>query len=702
MRSSATAEDLPTASFAGQQETFLNVVGDEKLLQKIKECFASLFTARAISYRVDKGFDHFQVKLSVGVQKMVRSDISSSGVMFTIEPDIGLNNVIVINSIFGLGELIVQGKIIPDEFVIFKHGLEKGLKSIIEKKLGNKISKIVYTRRHSLSFGGQGGENTIKEIKTTEQEKNNFSLNDDEVVELANFGLLIEKHYGKAMDIEWAKDGIDGKIYIVQARPETVQSSRDKSSYFEYKLKQFLNKPELKGIAIGSKIANGRARIIKNANEIEKFKEGEILITEMTDPDWEPIMKIASGIITEKGGRTAHAAIVSRELGIACVVGVSGAMNKIKNGDEITIDRSSGSVGKIYKGIIEFEIIENRILEIPKTKTKIMMNIGSPDEAFEKYYLPVDGIGLAREEFIIAGDIGIHPNTLINYEDIRKSQDTRHKTQENFNSQILRVKFDELIKKVDELTVGYEDKKQFYVDKLASGVAKIATAFYPRKVIVRFSDFKTNEYKNLLGGELYEPEESNPMIGWRGASRYYDEKFKQAFELEVLAMKKVIFEFGLDNISIMVPFCRTPEEGKKVLEIIERILGKRESASYEVYVMCEIPSNVILANEFLEIFDGFSIGSNDLTQLVVGVDRDSEIISGITNENNSAVKQMISMAIKSAKEKEKYSGICGQAPSDLPGFIEFLVEQGIQSISVNPDVVIQTIQKVAEVEHKSL
>jgi pyruvate,water dikinase len=733
VRSSATAEDLPSASFAGEHETFLNVIGGEKLLQRIKDCFASLFTDRAISYRVDKGFDHFSVKLSVGVQKMIRSDIGSSGVIFTIEPDTGLQNAIVINSIFGLGELIVQGKVIPDEFIVFKQGLERGLKPIIEKKLGQKFKKIIYQ-----------GENKIREVYTTNEEKNKFSLSDDEVIELAKYGLLIEKHYGKAMDIEWAKDGIDGKIYIVQARPETVHSVKDKNTYFEYKLKNnprqsAIDSPResvsslrqsapdiLSGVAIGSKIATGKVKIIKSTKEIEKFKEGEILVAEMTDPDWEPIMKIASGIITERGGRTAHASIVSRELGIACVVGVTEAMDKLKDGEEITIDCSQGSVGKIYKGKLDFEIIEHKISEIPEIRTKVMVNIGSPDEAWEKYYLPVDGVGLAREEFIIASEIGIHPNILVDYENVRKSQILNPKSQINSKNQILNLKLQEIIKKIDKITGGYSDKKQFYIDKLTKGIAKIATAFYPREVIVRFSDFKTNEYKNLIGGELYELEEANPMLGWRGASRYYDEKFKQAFTLEVLAIKKAIFEIGLDNISVMVPFCRTPEEGVKVLNIInkyfadirpndERIKTNEEQIKdslkfgdirdrfgrLRVYVMCEIPSNVILANEFLEIFDGFSIGSNDLTQLAMGIDRDNEAIQAIANENNEAVKKMISKVIEIAKEKNKYSGICGQAPSDIEGFVEFLVERGILSISVNPDVVIQTIQKVAEAENKT-
>ncbi len=660
VRSSATAEDLPDASFAGQQETYLNV-REEKLLERVKNCFASLFTERATFYRQEKGFDHFQVKLSVGVQKMVRSDLGSSGVMFTIDPDTGLDKVIVINSVFGLGELIVQGKVIPDEFIVFKTGLEKGFRSIISKKLGQKDKKIVY------------GEEGVKEIETEEKERKIFSLNEDEVLELADFGLKIEKHFGKAMDIEWAKDGIDGKIYIVQARPETVHSVR-KNIIEEYVLKEKAE-PILTGIAIGNKIANGRVRVIKDIEKINEFQEGEILVTEMTDPDWVPVMKKAKGIITDKGGRTCHAAIVSRELGIPCIVGTEKATEVLQTGQEITLDCSQGLTGYIYEGLKNFEIIEHKIEEIPETKTKIMVNIGSPEEAWQKWYLPVKGVGLAREEFIIANEIGIHPNALIDYPNLPE----------------------EIKNKIDELTKGYEDKKQFYVDKLAEGIAKIATAFYPHPVLVRFSDFKTNEYRNLIGGELYEPFEENPMLGWRGASRYYHSQFKEAFKLEVLAFKKARNEFGLDNLWLFVPFCRTPQEGKKVLEIIENIMGPKEE-NYKVIVMCEIPSNVILADEFLEIFDGMSIGSNDLTQLILGIDRDNNELKEIGDERNLAVKKMIAEVIRKCKEKNKYCGICGQAPSDFPEIVELLVKEGIESISVNPDVVLKTINLVKEIE----
>jgi len=1069
VRSSATAEDLPSASFAGQQETYLNV-SEKDLLEKIKYCFASLFTDRAISYREDKGFDHFKVKLSVGVQKMVRSDLASSGVMFTIDPDNGCPNVIVINSVFGLGELIVQGKVIPDEFIVFKDGEDF---PIISKKLGEKIRKIVYAEN--------GG---VKEVETSEKEKNIFSLIDEEVSLLAKYGYLIEKHYGKAMDIEWAKDGVENKLYIVQARPETVHSI--KQVWYEYKLKTKAE-PILKGIAIGSQITSGKVRVIKDVSNINEFQAGEILVTEMTDPDWEPIMKIAKGIITERGGRTCftgntkiltnkgymnikeivkrynkeeikvlslnpktlklewkkvvngfereakvikihisqtgtqknnsiqvtpdhkfltfqnrqlseieiqkiindqlgvlslrklpscsnlklnsklgyvlgaiftdgsvyssrthgeitfiqkqtpekiefinklknywvmlfkkeikqykekeyiscirgrnikgkaghlrfyskklaskfklyfekideiilnaskefileflagvidgdgtysrksnrinifiskekllqalvlaclrvdisfqvtnnrniynlqlvdnfeeifkytkrvkglsgkakfgsiffnakqllsdiiekvnykgrikpyvlknllidankiksylipmikgtainheltkiinsplkmlrvykekdvgirkvynitvednhnyfvftskytpvlvancHAAIVSRELGIPAVVGVSGALEKLKTGDEITIDNSQGLEGKIYQGILDYEVIEHKLEKIPETKTKIYVNIGEPDEALEKWYLPVKGVGLAREEFIIASEIKIHPNALIDYPNLPE----------------------EVKQKIDELTQGYEDKKQYYIDKLAEGIAKIGVAFWPNEVIVRFSDFKTNEYRNLIGGEIYEPKEENPMIGWRGASRYYHPNFRKAFELEVLAIKKVREEMKLKNVVVMVPFCRTPEEGREVIEIIRSIIQDPE---LKIYVMCEIPSNVVLADEFLEIFDGMSIGSNDLTQLVLGIDRDNEILSRIADERNPAVLKMIEEVIKKCKEKNKYIGICGQAPSDFPEIVEFLVKNKIDSISVNPDVIMKTIELVKEVERK--
>jgi pyruvate,water dikinase len=658
VRSSATAEDLPGASFAGQQETYLNV-SEKDLLEKIKFCFASLFTDRAISYREDKGFDHFKVKLSVGVQKMVRSDVGSSGVMFTIDPDNGCPNFIVINSVFGLGELIVQGKVVPDEFMVFKDADEF---PIISKKLGEKNRKIVYAE--------EGG---VKEIETNEEERKIFSLGDDEVKLLAEYGYLIEKHYGRAMNIEWSKDGTENKLYIVQADPETARPNK-RNIWYEYRLKTKLQEI-LKGIAIGSQITAGKVRVIRDVEKIQEFQAGEILVTETSEPDWEPIMKIAKGIITEKGGRTCHTAVIARELGIPAVVGVSGALEKLKTGDEITIDNSQGFEGKIYQGILEYEVIEHKLEEIPQTKTKVYVNIGEPDEALEKWYLPVKGVGLAREEFIIASEIKIHPNALIDYPNLPQ----------------------EIKEKIDSLTKGYEDKKQFYIDKLAEGIAKIGVAFWPNEVIVRFSDFKTNEYRNLIGGEIYEPKEENPMIGWRGASRYYHPNFRKAFELEVLAIKKVREEMKLKNVVPMVPFCRTPEEGREVVKIVKAIIRDPE---LKIYVMCEIPSNVLLADEFLEIFDGMSIGSNDLTQLVLGIDRNNEMLTQIGDERNPAVLKMLEEVIRKCKEKNKYIGICGQGPSDFTEFAEFLVESGIESMSLNPDVLVKTTLLIHKKEQK--
>ena len=673
VRSSATAEDLPGASFAGQQETYLNVVGNKEVLKAVKKCIASLFTDRAISYRVDKGFSHFDVALSVGVQKMVRSDLASSGVAFTIDTESGFDKVVVINGSYGLGEMIVQGKVVPDEFVVFKPTLKQGYKSIIAKNLGQKNIKLIYNKT-----------GTFK-AKVSQEDKNRFCLNDDEVLKLAKDCVKIEEYFSKKygryqpMDIEWAKDGKTGEIFIIQARPETVHSLADKNVYKEYFLENKNNNKLLaSGIAVGNKIASGKVRIIKNVKNITDFKKGEILVTEITDPDWEPIMKIASAIITDKGGRTSHAAIVSRELGIPCIVGVGNATKILKNNQLITVDCSSG-VGKIYDGLIPYKVVEHKLNKIPKTKTKIMVNIGSPDEAFKYHNLPVKGVGLGRIEFIIAAHIKIHPNALIDYKKIKNKK---------------------LKKLIDKLTAGYKDKTQFYVDELAEGIAKIGAAFWPNEVIIRFSDFKTNEYRKLIGGEFYEPVEENPMLGWRGASRYYDQKFKEAFGLECKALKKVRDEMGLKNVVPMIPFCRTPEEGKKVLEMMAKYGLSRNDDSLKVYVMCEIPANILLADEFLKIFDGMSIGSNDLTQLVLGLDRDSGVVTHIANENNLAVKKMISEIIRKCQLQKKYIGICGQAPSDYPDFAKFLVKEGIESISLNPDSVIKTILAVNKSEKK--
>ena len=661
VRSSATTEDMPTASFAGQQDTFLNV-RKKDLMEKVVKCFSSLFTDRAIAYRIHNGIPHTNAFLSIGVQKMVRADKAAAGVMFTLDPESGFRDVIYITGVWGLGEALVKGIVTPDEFYVFK-GTMHDYRPIISKKLGKKEKMFVY--------GKEGIE--LKNVEATSK----FVLNDDEIMELAKMGYEIEKHYGMPMDIEWAKDGIDGKIYIVQARPETVHSK--KVAFYKYRL---LEKGEalLKGMAIGDKIGSGKARIIFDVGD--EFEEGDVLVTDMTDPDWEPLMKKAAAIITNKGGRTCHAAIISRELGIPAVIGTGNATSVLKDGMEVTVDCSEG-IGIVYKGKLKYEVEELSLKKL-ETKTKIMMNVAIPEKAFMQSMLPNDGVGLAREEFIISSYIGVHPLALIEYEKLKESNDEKIK---------------EIVKKIDEITRGYDDKKQFFIDRLAMGIATIAAAFYPKDVIVRFSDFKTNEYASLLGGNLYEPEESNPMLGWRGASRYYDEKFMPAFGLECEAIKKVRDEMGLKNVKVMIPFCRTSEEGRRVIKIMEKFGLERNSI--EIYVMCEVPSNVIMAEEFAKIFDGFSIGSNDLTQLTLGLDRDSSLVAHLFDERNEAVKRMVANVIKVAKKYGRKIGICGQAPSDYPEFAEFLVENGIDSISLNPDSVIKMMNIVAEKE-KSL
>ncbi len=689
VRSSATAEDLPGASFAGEQETYLGIRGIKELLPAVRATMASLFTARAISYRVDRGFDHFRVALSVGVQKMIRSDRACSGVMFTLDTESGFKNAVVINGVWGLGEMIVQGEVTPDEFLVWKEGLttDEKLVPIIDKKLGVKNRKMIYGK-------SEKGIKQTNVIQTSKKERSSFVLSDKEILQLARWGMLIEKHYSRAhkkwtpMDIEWAKDGLTGKLFIVQARPETIHASRDYSKVKEYIL---LGKGEIlaKGFSVGSKIAAGNARVILNVKDIANFKKGEVLVTTMTDPDWEPIMKIASAIVTDKGGRTSHAAIVSRELGIPAVVGTERATRVMHTGDAVTVDTSSAE-GVVMRGAVKFKMLEHDLKKIPRPKTKIMMNVAMPDTAFESSFLPNSGVGLAREEFIIASKIGIHPLSLV-----------------NFSSAPPGVK-----KAIEAKTKGWENKVQYYVDNLAFGIAKIGAAFYPNKVIVRFSDFKTNEYRTLLGGGPYEPSEENPMIGWRGASRYYDPKFREAFKLEVAAMKKVREDIGLTNVIPMVPFCRTVEEGVKVQEVMaegglftnyarqekrhRKQKGKRVITP--IYVMCEIPSNVILADAFLDIFDGMSIGSNDLTQLTLGLDRDSGIVSHVANEKNEAMKILVREIIKKCRARKKYIGICGQAPSDYPDFAEFLVENKIESISLNPDTVVKMTVDIAKKE----
>lgn len=664
VRSSATTEDLENASFAGQQETYLNVVGEKALLEAIKKVIASLFTDRAISYRQDKGFSNFG-QLAVGVQHMVSSDKGSSGVMFTIDPETGFDKVVLINGSYGLGEMVAQGQVTPDEFVVFKPMLEKDDKGIIEKTLGVKKQKLVY------------GISGTKKVAVSADDRKKFCLSDREIIQLARWGVQIEKHFGKPMDIEWAKDGISGKLYIVQARPETVHAMQT-NVHTMYVLKE-KKVPLVTGMGVGMKIAIGKVQVIASPKDMGGFQKGGVLVTEITDPDWEPIMKLASGVVTDKGGRTSHAAIVSREFGIPAIVGTGNATKKLRAGKIVTADCSSGDEGRVYEGALRFEVRKRKLEYIPETKTKIMLNIGSPDEAFKNAFLPVKGVGLGRLEFIINSYIKIHPNALIDYKKMT-----------------VRVK-----KEIDAITIGYADKKQYYIDKLAEGIAKIGAAFWPYKVIIRFSDFKTNEYRQLIGGELYEPVEQNPMLGWRGASRYYDPRFKAAFGLECLAVKKVREEMGLQNVIPMVPFCRTSEEGRKVIALMKDYgLSKEANPALKVYVMCEIPSNVILADEFLDIFDGMSIGSNDLMQLTLGIDRDSGIGARIGNENDLAVKQMIGSVIKKCKERGKYVGICGQAPSDYPEFTKFLVEKNIESISLSPDAVISVTMQIAELEKK--
>ncbi len=663
VRSSATAEDLPGASFAGEHETFLNVSGEKNVISAIRAAMASLFTDRAISYRVDKGFDHFDIALSVGVQKMVRSDKSCSGVMFTLDTETGFRDVVPINSSWGLGEMVVQGKVTPDEFIVFKPTLDEGFSPIVKKSLGAKKVKMVYTNSKT---------SPVKEVETSQEERNNFTLSEDEVLTLAKWGVAIEKHYTQRaghpmpMDIEWAKDGLSGELFVVQARPETVQSEKKGYEIAEYKLKE---EGELitEGISVGAKIVTGRARIILSTKKLDEFQEGEILVTEITDPDWEPIMKKAAAIVTQKGGRTSHAAIVSRELGIPAVIGIGPTVSKIKTGDVLTVDCSSGAVGKIYKGKLSFEKSVHNLSEIPEVKTPIALNIGSPDGAFMHARLPHKGVGLAREEFIIASQIRIHPMALINFDKL-----------ENQN----------LKREIEKLTVGYDNKKEFYIEKLAEGISQIAAAFHPHQVIVRFSDFKTNEYRALLGGHLYEPDEENPMLGWRGASRYAHKDFKEAFALECEAVKRVREKFGLKNLNAMIPFCRTPEEGKEVLSVMEGLGLKKGEDDFKVYVMCEIPTNVIRADEFLDVFDGFSIGSNDLTQLTLGMDRDSALVAPISNENDPGVRALVSQAIQACRRRGKYIGFCGQAPSDYADFLRFLINEGIDSVSLNPDSII--------------
>jgi pyruvate, water dikinase len=675
VRSSATAEDLPDASFAGQQETYLNVHGLTNVLEACHKCFASIFTDRAISYRQIKGFDHLSVALSVGVQKMVRSDLASSGVMFSIDTETGFKDVALITAAYGLGENVVQGAVNPDEYFVFKPTLLSGHRPILKKQVGTKEIKMVYDI---------GGSKQTRNIPVPLADREKLVLTDDEILQLARWTCLIEQHYSQVrgmptpMDIEWAKDGITGELFIVQARPETVQSQKTAQVLKTYRLLgEIPGTPLMTGRAVGQSIGQGRARIILEAKDIEQFQAGEVLVTDRTDPDWEPIMKRASAIVTNQGGRTCHAAIIARELGIPAIVGCGDATVQLLSSNQITVSCAGGEEGRVYDGLLPFEVQEVRLDEIPTTRTQILMNIANPEQAFGLSAIPCDGVGLVRLEFMIANWIKVHPLALI-YPD-RLSQRS--------------VK-----RQINSLTKGYADKSEYFVDKLSQGVGTIAAAFYPKPVIVRLSDFKSNEYANLLGGADFEPLEDNPMIGWRGASRYYSEGYQAGFALECQAMQRVRRDMGLTNVILMVPFCRTVEEGEKVLALMAEYGLVRGEDGLKVYVMCEIPSNVLMAAEFAQIFDGFSIGSNDLTQLTLGIDRDSALLSHLFDERNLAVQRLIKMAITAVKECDSKIGICGQAPSDYPEFAQFLVEQGIDSISLNPDSVLKTRLAIAQLE----
>jgi pyruvate, water dikinase len=671
VRSSATAEDLPHASFAGQHESFLNIKTEEELLEAWKKCVASLFTDRAIKYREENGFEHMKVALSVGVQKMVRSDKASAGVAFTIDPDSGFENVILINGAWGLGENVVQGTVRTDEFYLFKEALKNDKDPILSKKMGSKKKMMVYEKKK------KGGE-TTKNKRTSVKKRKKYVLSDEELVQLGKWCLQIEEHYDKPMDVEWAKDGNSGDLYIVQARPETVHSSKEKTGKLKkYSLKKQDKEPIITGIGIGDKIAAGKAKILDSPDEAGKLEEGDVLVTEITNPDWDPVMKKASAIITNSGGRTSHAAIVARELGAVAVVGAKDATYEIKDGQEITVSCAKGNDGQIFDGILEWEEEEIDVEKLGKPKTEVMLILANPGTAFNNARLPVDGVGLMRLEFVINNSIKIHPMALVNFDKL-KSKKAK--------------------KKIKKITEGYDDKKEFFVDKLSKAVATIAAAFYPKDVIVRMSDFKSNEYADLIGGKEFEPEEENPMVGFRGASRYYHDKYREGFVLECQAMRRVRDDMGLTNVKLMIPFCRTVEEGKQVKRVMAGNGLKRRKNGLEIYVMTEIPSNVIIGEDFAEIFDGFSIGSNDLTQLTLGIDRDSELVSDLFTEKDKALKTLIKWAIDKAHYKDRKIGLCGQAPSDFPEFAQYLVDCGIDSVSFNPDAVAKGIENIVEAE----
>ncbi|HCG7180427.1 TPA: phosphoenolpyruvate synthase [Vibrio parahaemolyticus] len=667
VRSSATAEDLPDASFAGQQETFLNVKGIDAVLEATKHVYASLFNDRAISYRVHQGFDHRGISLSAGIQRMVRSDKASSGVMFTLDTESGFDQVVFITSSWGLGEMVVQGAVNPDEFYVHKPMLEAGEHPIVKKTFGSKLIKMIYSNNQEI--GKQ-----VDIIDTSEEERNTFSLNEEEIKELAKQAMIIEKHYQRPMDIEWAKDGIDGKLYIVQARPETVCSQTEQNVIERYELN---NKADVlvEGRAIGQRIGKGPVRLVDSLDQMSLVQEGDVLVTDMTDPDWEPVMKKASAIVTNRGGRTCHAAIIARELGIPAIVGCGDATRKLTDGATVTVSCSEGETGYVYQGDLDFEVKRSSVDELPLLPTKVMMNVGNPDRAFDFAQIPNEGVGLARLEFIINKMIGIHPKALLNFD----------------------AQSDELKAEIKQRIRGYKDPIDFYVSKLTEGIATIASAFWPKRVIVRMSDFKSNEYSNLVGGKAYEPHEENPMLGFRGASRYISPVFEDCFELETQAIKRVRNEMGLKNVEIMIPFVRTPSEAASVIDLLAKFDLRRGDQGLKVIMMCELPSNAVLADEFLKYFDGFSIGSNDMTQLTLGLDRDSGDVAHLFDERNAAVKIMLKMAIDAATKAGKYVGICGQGPSDHEDLAEWLMEQGISSVSLNPDTVIDTWLQLGKV-----
>jgi len=676
IRSSATAEDLPTASFAGQQDTYLNISGEAEYLDACKRCFASLFTDRAIHYRIDQGFDHFKIGLSVGVMKMVRSDLAASGVMFSIDTETGYSDVVFITGAYGLGENVVQGAVDPDEFYVHKPTFEKGYRAVLRRNLGEKKIKMIY--RHGRT------REPVRNVPTPKADRQRYCIPDEDVLKLADYAIKVEKHYSgqagydKPMDMEWAKDGLDGELYMVQARPETVASQQTGAVLEEFRISSKTPKPLVTGRAVGGRAASGEARVITDLSGLHKFKAGEVLVSDTTTPDWEPVMKIAAAIVTNRGGRTCHAAIIARELGIPAVVGCGNATEKVQDEAEVTVSCAEGDVGRVYPGKVPFEVIRTDLGEVEMPKTQIMLNLGNPEIAFKTSFLPNNGVGLARMEFIINEYIKAHPMALLYPHKVKKKAR----------------------KQIEKLTRGYASNEEFFIQRLAEGVGTIAAAFYPKPVVVRLSDFKTNEYATMLGGREFEPEESNPMIGFRGAARYTHPDFEQAFAMECAAMKRVRDDMGLTNVKLMVPFCRRVAEGEKVLAVMAKYGLERGKNDLEIYVMCEIPNNVIQIDAFAKLFDGFSIGSNDLTQLTLGVDRDSEIVAFDYDERDDGVKEMIRLAVEGCKRNGVHSGLCGQAPSDYPEMAEFLVQTGIDSMSLNPDTVIKTIPVVLAAENK--